>query len=323
MTLALDPAYVQAVEPLEAAHSDGGQVVAAHDIETRRASINDSMELLMAARETHADVVQSTISIKSYDGANIDVIHVRRQGAESGPPTPAVIHAHGGGMIAGTASLYVKPIDNYAHHSGLQFFSVDYRLAPEHPHPTPVEDCYAALRYISDNAQIFNIDPARLAVLGESAGGGIAAGMALLARDRGLTPPLAKQILIYPMLDDRNVEPIELLDPFAVWSSVDNLTGWTALLGRGKVGKDHYISPYAAPARAPSVAGLPSTYIDVGELDIFRDEDMEYSMRLSKAGVSTEFHLYPGLPHGFDLMAPSISVVRRAIENRLKAMASV
>lgn len=322
MTLALDPEYAQALEPLEAALNERGQVVAAHDIETRRANISGYFEPLVATRETYADVVHSTISIKSHDGVNIDVIHVRRQGAESGPPTPAVVHARGGGMIAGKASWYMKLIETYAHHSGLQFFSVEYRLAPEHPHPTPVEDCYAALRYISENAQILNIDSARLAVLGESAGGGIAAGMALLARDRGLTPPLAKQMLIYPMLDNRNVKPIELLEPFAVWNSVDNLTGWTALLGHGEVGKDRYISPYAAPARALSVAGLPSTYIDVGELDIFRDEDMEYSMRLSNAGVPNEFHLYPGLPHGFDFVAPNVSVVRRAIENRLKAMAS-
>ncbi|KAH7000803.1 arylesterase/monooxygenase [Ilyonectria destructans] len=323
MPLAYDPEFVRALEPLVPGLTQWPDSPEAHDIATRRVNVTAMFGPLRTSHETHADIAVSTFSVKSHDGADVEVLHLRKRGSETEPPTPAILHVHGGGMIAGTARDNLKPLEAYVHDIGIQIFSVEYRLAPEHQHPTLVEDCYAALRYISEEAQALNVDPARLAVLGESAGGGIAAALALMARDRGLTPRLAKQILIYPMLDDRTLEPAEDLDPLAVWKSVDNVTGWTALLGQGNIGRDRQVSPYAAPARVPSVAGLPPTYIDVGELDIFRDEDIEYALRLLKAGVSTEFHLYPGLPHGFDLLAPDISAVRRAAENRLKAIEGI
>ena len=199
--------------------------------------------------------------------------------------------------------------------------SVEYRLAPEHPGTTLVDDCYAGLVWLSQNAQKFNIDPTRIAVMGESAGGGIAAGVALMARDKNLQPPLAKQILIYPMLDDRNLIPNEALEALPlVWTNADNITGWTALLG-DKAGKpDADVSPYCAPSRVKSVVGLPPTYIDVGGLDLFRDEDLLYAQRLAAENINTEFHLYPGLPHGFELFATSIDASKRANENRQKAI---
>lgn len=320
MSYAYDPEFVQALESQLPGLTEWPESPEAHDIKTRRECVTAMFGPLRAYIETYPDIVVGKFSVKSNDGAKIEVVHLHKQGVETGLPSPAILHAHGGGMISGTASDFSKLLEKYVHHTGIQIFSVDYRLAPEHQHPTLVEDCYAALKHISNNAQALNVDPARLAVLGESAGGGIAAGLALMARDRGLAPPLVKQILIYPMLDDRNLEPIKDLESFAVWKSIDNLTGWTALLGKGNIGKSCDVSAYAAPARVSSVLGLPPTYIDVGELDIFRDEDMEYALRLSKACVPTEFHLYPGVPHGFELLAPSISVVKRAMENRLKAI---
>lgn len=312
------------------------QPLAAHDVKSRRSRTADTFGALINTSPTYPDIVQEDISIKSYDGAEITVIRVRLQQGTvhpdhsascPSPRTPAIIHAHGGGMIVGDAKVFVKALGTLVHRTGIQFFSVDYRVAPEHQHPTLVEDCWSAVKYVSDNAEALSVDPARIAVYGESAGGGIAAGVAIMARDRAadLRFPLAKQILIYPMLDDRNDQAVEHVEPLAIWKVDDNITGWTALLGENAGGSDHGGIPnlhYAVPARVPSVAGLPPTYIDVGELDIFKTEDMEYALRLSNAGVSTEFHLYPGVPHAFDVLAPNISVVQRAMENRIRAMTS-
>ena len=140
------------------------------------------------------------------------------------------------------------------------------------------------------------IDPARVAIMGDSAGGGLAAGVALLARDRGVA--LARQVLVYPMLDDRTTVPDPELAPFAAWSYDDNYTGWHALLGDA-IGTDD-VPPSAAPARADDLSGLPPTYIDVGDLDIFRDEDIEYARRIAATGTTVELHVHPGCPHGFD-----------------------
>jgi acetyl esterase/lipase len=194
---------------------------------------------------------------------------------------------------------------------------VDYRIAPEHPHPTPVEDCYAALRWLADNAMTLGVDPGRIAVMGDSAGGGLAAGVCLLARDRG-GPSVAQQVLIYPMLDDRANPPDPHLLPFLTWTYDDNVTGWGALLGEG-VGTEA-VSPYAAPARATDLTGLPATYIDVGDLDIFRDEDITYARRLADAGVPTELHLHPGCPHAFEVLARAADVSQRAIGDRLRRL---
>ena len=150
--------------------------------------------------------------------------------------------------------------------------------------------------------------------MGESAGGGLAAGVCLMARDRG-GPAIAAQLLIYPMLDDRTPTPDPALLPFLTWTYDDNITGWGALLGEMAGGDD--VSPYAAPARATDLRQDSDTYVDVGDLDIFRDEDITYARRLSAAGVPTELHVYPGCPHTFDGLAPGTDVVARALDNRV------
>jgi acetyl esterase/lipase len=164
------------------------------------------------------------------------------------------------------------------------------------------------------------VDPARIAVMGDSAGGGLAAGVCLLTRDRS-GPAVAAQLLIYPMLDDRAHPPDPQLLPFLTWTYDDNITGWAALLGNA-VGTDA-VSPYAAPARATDLSGLPATYIDVGDLDIFRDEDITYARRLSEAGVPTELHLHPGCPHAFEVLARGADVSRRAIDDRTRRLRSL
>jgi acetyl esterase/lipase len=156
--------------------------------------------------------------------------------------------------------------------------------------------------------------------MGDSGGGGLAAAAALMARARG-GPAIARQILIFPMLDDRNTVLDPELAPFALWTYDDNATGWGALLGDATGGPD--VAPYAAPARVVDPAGLPAAYIEVGQLDIFRDEDIAYAQRLSSAGVDVEFHLHPGVPHEFETLAPDSGVARRAIADRIRVLASL
>lgn len=161
-----------------------------------------------------------------------------------------------------------------------------------------MEDCFAALRWLYAYTDEFSIDGTKIGVLGESAGGGLAAEVAPLARDRQLTPPLAKQILIHPMLDDKKVDAIEGIEKLAIWKSVDNLTSWTALLGDRRGAPE--VCPYAAPIRMKDLKGLPF-FIEVGELVIFRTEVERYSRRLVKDGAVVDFHLYPGLPRLFNI----------------------
>ena len=166
--------------------------------------------------------------------------------------TSVVVYLHGGGMICGSVDLYEPVVAAYVGASGVRMLAVDYRVAPEHPHPTPVEDCFAALGWLHDHAAELGIEPDRIAVMGDSGGGGLAAGVALLARDRGT--PLAHQILVYPMLDDRNTTPDPELVPFAAWTYESNRIGWTALLGESTGGDD--VPSYAAPAREQDLARL-------------------------------------------------------------------
>lgn len=183
-----------------------------------------------------------------------------------------------------------------------------------------MEDCYSALLWLQEHAAEHNVDPARIAVMGQSAGGGIAAGVALMARDKGLSPPLAKQILVYPMLDYKNTKPVPSLSKYLVWTEESNLTGWAALLGDRIESGD--VSHYASPFYAKDVTGLPSTYMDCGTLDLFRDEDTEYCRRLAAADIDVEYHLYPGVPHAFEALAPSITITQQAAANRMRALKS-
>jgi acetyl esterase/lipase len=221
---------------------------------------------------------------------------------QSERPLPAVLHIHGGGYVIGAPEMADLANRRLASEVGCAIFSVDYRLAPETPHPGPLEDCYAALAWLHDNAASLRVDPTRIAVKGESAGGGLAAALALLARDRG-TVRLAHQHLIYPMIDDRtSAGDSATTHPFVgdyIWTPVHNHFGWTSLLDAPPGGPG--TSPYAAAARAEDLAGLPPSFISVGALDLFLEEDMDYARRLMRAGVPVEFHVYPGAFHAFDI----------------------
>ncbi|KAF9878870.1 hypothetical protein CkaCkLH20_03770 [Colletotrichum karsti] len=269
------------------------------------------------------DIVETKHQITSFDGEQIAVHQFANKNADTSVKHPAFVYVHGGGLVGGPVDPCSRLLAaGCADLTGVQMFAVEYRLAPEFPYPTPVEDCYAALKWLSENAEELNIDPARLGFYALSAGGGLAVGAAMMARDRGLSPPLAKQMLIYPMLDDRTkVEADNPLSQFLTWTSRANQIGWNAYL-EGRSGEAD-ISEYAAPARAANVEGLPSTYIDVGGLDLFCAESVTFARRLVAANVQTELHVYPGLPHIFDLYAANIEGTQRAKDNRVKAARSL
>ncbi|MFH8662363.1 alpha/beta hydrolase [Streptomyces afghaniensis] len=227
---------------------------------------------------------------------------------------PIVYNIHGGGMVTGTPRLGI-PLD-WAEELGLVVVSVEYRLAPEHPHPAPVEDCYAGLVWTAGHAKEIGGDPDRIILAGGSAGGGLTAALALLARDRK-GPRAIGQMLMCPMLDDRNDTPsAHQMAGLGVWDRTSNETGWSALLGEARGTAD--VPPYAAPARADDLSGLPPAFIDVGSAETFRDEDVAYASRIWQAGGIAELHVWPGGFHGFDGLVPqaALSVDARAARLR-------
>lgn len=233
-------------------------------------------------------------------------VRVHRPKGASGA-LPCIYWIHGGGLILGTNKQDDLRFDRWCPTLGCVGVSVEYRLAPESRYPEPLEDCYAGLRWVRERAAELGVDAARLGIGGASAGGGLAAGLALLARDRGEIP-LSFQALIYPMLDDRMITPSSAWnDP--VWPPEANRFGWRSYLGALT---DAAVPAYAAAARATDLSRLPRSFVSVGALDGFSDEDIDYAARLRRAGVPTELHVYPGAPHGFDGLAAGTRVAQRA-----------
>lgn len=239
--------------------------------------------------------------------------------AQLATPAPALLWIHGGGMVLGDVDMDDEWCAATAAQLGIVVASADYRLAPEAPFPSPLEDCYTALRWLAEQADALGVDRSRIAIGGASAGGGLAAGLGLLARDRGELR-VAFQLLVYPMLDDRNtaLHSPSSTDP-KVWNRRANEIGWNAYLS-GRAGTDD-VSPYAAPARATDVSGLPPTYINVGDLDLFLDEDIAYAQGLMRAGVPVELHVYPGAFHGSNTFVSRSQLSQRWSHDERAALA--
>jgi acetyl esterase/lipase len=313
MPLTMDPEIAAALQQLSGGAAPPPPPPVG-DVASRRVQVEGLLAALDSLLPKVTDVASRELRTQSADGAPVRLRWFEKQGGARGP---AVLYLHGGGMILGSVDTYALVIENLVSTTGVPMLAVDYRLAPEHPHPAPVEDCYAGLQYLAEHARSLGADPARLAVMGDSAGGGLAAATALVARDRQ-GPPLARQILIYPMLDDRNTRADPRLAPFVTWSHDDNVTGWGALLGAraGKEGVPHA----AAPARATDFSNLAPAYLEVGQLDIFCNETILYALKLSQAGVPVELHVRPGAQHGFERLAPGSDVARRSTADRLRAL---
>jgi acetyl esterase/lipase len=263
------------------------------------------------------------------DGA-FTVTHTMASGSSGTPDIPLVVcrptattaphgvilHIHGGGMVAGTHhSVEIIGDLERAEALGLAVVGVGYRLAPEHPHPAPVEDCYTALRWVTAQSVELGFPAGQVVVSGPSAGGGLAAGLALLARDRH-GPPILGQMLICPMLDDScDSASSRQFDGRGIWDRTSNITGWDALLGDQR--RTAPTSPYAAALRASDLTGLPPAYIDVGSAEALRDEAVAYADRIWSAGGRAELHVWSGAFHSFDEWVPQATISRTAKRARL------
>lgn len=251
-------------------------------------------------------------TITGYDGAEIAVSVLSRADHET--PGPGIYYLHGGGMVMGDRFAGASPLIEWVLKYDAVAVTVEYRLAPEHPDPVPVEDCYAGLRWTAANANALRFDPQRLVMFGGSGGGGLAAGTALLARDRG-APALLGLLLQCPMIDDRNeTVSSRQYDGTGVWDRTSNLTAWTAVLGdrRGTAN----VSPYAAAARATDLSDLPPTFIDVGAAEVFRDEDVAFATAIWASGGNAELHVWGGAFHGFYDLAPGSALAHACVAAR-------
>jgi acetyl esterase/lipase len=314
MTLTIDPEIAAALAPMA---QSGFTPPAVGDIAGRRAMWEPIIGAASTAQPIPDDVTTSEHYATAGDSAQIKL---RWYVKDNATPGPAVLFFHGGGYIFGHIDLFDGPVSRYVSASGVPMLSVEYRRAPERPYPTPLEDAYAALRWLDDHAAERGVDPDRIGVMGDSAGGGMAAALTILARERS-GPKIARQILLMPMLDDRTREPDAEIAANVLWSYDDSATAWPALLGDAAGGPD--VPATAAPARLQDASDLPPAYIEVGQIDVFRDEDLAYAIKLSRAGVSVEFHLHPGAPHEFDSIAFDSDVARRAIADRVRVLKSI
>jgi acetyl esterase/lipase len=281
-----------------------------------RAMIDPTLMLSNGALPDAPDVESTAHYATTADGSQLE-LRWYTCGKVAGPA--AILYVHGGGMIAGMLDNYDRLVRFYVQLTGVPFLAVGYRLAPEFPDTVPANDAFVGVQWLFDHASDLGVDVARIGIMGDSGGGGVGAGAAILARNHGVA--LAKQILIYPMLDDRNTVPDPELAAVATWNYDANYTGWHALLG-DQLGQPD-VSPIVAPARLTNFTGLAPGYIEVGELDLFRDESIRYAQQLLLAGISCELHVHPGAPHGHDVINLDAAVRRRALADRTRVITSL
>jgi acetyl esterase/lipase len=311
MGYAFDPELAPFVELLPSGLLD--------DLEAARTGLLSMVEPLNAGVET-TGVVMSDHRIAGPTGAPDVLVRVY---APAGPPPsadarrPALLDIHGGGFVLGSIEMEHGFAVSLVRHLGAVVAAVEYRLAPEHRFPAGLEDCYAALVWLHDHADELDVDPARIGVGGQSAGGGLAAATALLARDRG-GPPVCFQFLGIPELDHRlETASMTAFDDTPLWNRPNAVKSWEMYLGPDRSGD---VSPYASPSLAEDLSGLPPAYVTTMEFDPLRDEGILYAMRMMAAGVSVELHSYPGTFHGSTLI-PTAAVSKRANAEMLAALA--
>lgn len=282
-------------------------------------------ENLSAIREQTASILPDIVGDESLsiteeiiEGPDANPLRLKIYRPKSNEQSlPALLWIHGGGYILGSADENDVLCVKFAKEANCTVVNVDYRLAPEYPYPAPIEDCYAALKWIADNAEGLNIDSNRIGVAGASAGGGLTAALTLLARDRKY-PSICFQMPLYPMIDDRNNTPSanEINEGFT-WNQKTNEIGWKMYLG--KIHGQDDVPAYAA-ARATDYSNLPRTYTCVGQLDAFRSETLTYVTKLTEAGVDVEFHLYPGAYHGFEMLPSDADITIHAWNDYIRAV---
>lgn len=285
------------------------------DMPAARRGMAKMFEKLGAAGLTPpAGVTWQDRPIPGPEGAPDVTVRVYRPPGNA-EPRPGVIHIHGGGFCVGSIETEHLGAAATCAKTDAVVASVDYRLAPENPFPAGLEDCYATLRWMHAEARELGVDPERIGVSGQSAGGGIAAGLTLLARDRG-GPAICYQVLGIPELDDRLETPsMRQFTDTPLWNRPNAIVSWQYYLGENS----SEVSPYAAPARAEDLSGLPPAYIATMEFDPLRDEGIQYAMRLLEFGVSVELHQFPGTFHGSALVG-NAEVSKRAAREMTDAL---
>ncbi len=286
----LDPELVLALDGFPALDLDRSNIAKMRDLLASRPKPPSSV-----------DVLQENRTIDSPDG-DVDIVIYRKSDAAN---QPAIVWIHGGGYIMGSAEDERARV--LAWECDCTVFSVDYRLAPEHPFPAGPNDCYAALSWVMNHAEELGIDRDNVMIGGASAGGGMAAGVALMNRDRD-NFPLRLQLLLYPMIDNLHDTHSGQYENHPIWKRQTSFNAWEMYLD-GEPGED--ASPYAAASRAKDLSGLPPAYICVGSEDLFRDEDLEYAQRLQAAHVPCEYAIFPGVYHAGESFVPNAKISRR------------
>jgi acetyl esterase/lipase len=297
IALRLDPEFVDALATTLPPHLPAGDLTVqqVREVDQRLAVIPDA--------------TGSSEWIDRPDGSQLELRRYLPSTLDTSISRAVILWIHSGGMFLGSARQDDAHAQELSEALGIRIASVDYRLAPEHPYPESLDDCYIALTWLAERYD-------RVVVVGASAGGGLAAGLALLARDRS-GPAIAALQLAYPMLDDRETDGARALADTVVWNARLNRVGWDAYLG-GRAADQ-----YAAPARATDLGALPPTYLDTGNLDLFCDEDTAFAVRIREAGGTIDFFLDEGAPHGFDFIAPDASISRVAVERRRQWLAKI
>lgn len=263
------------------------------------------------------DVIVEDVDLPAYDGSPAVSVRVYRPTSASAP-TPALLWTHGGGYVMGSPEQDEPKNIALVRALGITVVAVRYRLAPEHPAPAPVEDAYAGLRWLHRQASSLGVDPTRIAIGGASAGGGLATTLGYVAFDRGEVP-VAFQLLVYPMLDDRTATRTDHdTRHVRLWSPGSNAWAWSAYLGHPP--GETTASSYSAAARRQDLRGLPPTWIGVGTIDLFHDEDIAFAERLRASGVPCELELVEGAFHGFDFLFPNTGVSRAFFETQVRVL---
>jgi len=293
--------------PVEAMIQAGYPLDLDNDLIGARAFMRGMEAQNIAAGEFIEGVSKEVVEVSYPDNSHTIQLYVYKPTLAT-VPLPVLYWTHGGGLVVGTAQLDEVMTKTFAKNFNCAIVSVEYRLAPDFPFPTPLEDVYLGLKWIAQNGKDLGIDIEKIAIGGASAGGGLTAALAQLARDRNELPsPLIYQLLMYPMLDYKNTIPLtEGEEDTYIWSKANNIFGWTSYLGHSPQEGD--APKYASALHTEDLEGLPPTMILIGGIDLFVQEDIEYAKRLNNAGVSTELHVYPGGFHGFEAAAPDIRI---------------
>ncbi len=286
------------------------------DLDAARAQMEDMMKMMPPPPDAEAGVVFEDRAVPGPPGApDVPVRVYRPEGSSAGDVRPAVLYIHGGGFCFGSVEFEHLGAVAATRVTDSVVVSVEYRLAPEHPFPAGIEDCYAALQWLDAEADALGVDRDRIAVMGQSAGGGLSAGVALMARDRG-GPRLCFQVLGMPELDHR-LETSSMRDfvDTPLWNRPNAIMSWRCYVGDAP----GEVSPYASPSIAEDLSGLPPAFVSTMEFDPLRDEGIEYALRLLRAGVAVELHQYPGTFHGSQLVAHA-GVSKRGQQDMMGAL---